>query len=180
MEEAGNIASQRLRLFGCGEVGPARHFGPTLNVVSALDPATRRERIFLGEACDGAGYADLLARFELKRCFFRLVIQAARGMDRFGHPIKRHVAEQFVFGESAFHIAIAVRPVAKFLDNPGGQSRWRIVQTVGYGLRRVALQVSIGSKINVPAVRVVERTLLDVVECVCPARDAAGRIRECN
>ena len=64
------ISRASIRLFSGGEVGPARHFGPLLNVVSALDPAPRRERIFLGEVCDGAGHANPLARFELERRFF--------------------------------------------------------------------------------------------------------------
>jgi len=30
-------------------------------------------------------------------------------MDGLGHPIEGHIGEQFVFAESAFHVAVAVR-----------------------------------------------------------------------
>ena len=82
-------------------------------------------------------------------------------MDGLRHPIERHVGQQFIFAETALHVAITVRPVAKFLDDPGGQRGGRIVQTVGRGLGRVALQVGVGPKIGVPAIGVVQEALLD-------------------
>ena len=100
-------------------------------------------------------------------------------MDRLGHPIKRDVIEQFILGEAAFHVAVAVGPVTKFLDDPRSQRRRRIVQTVGRGLRRVALQVSVGPKVNVPAIRGFEERCSTSSSCG-PDPNAAGRIRECS
>ena len=53
-----------------------------------------------------------------------------------GHPVKSYVREQFVFGEFLFDIAIAVSPIAEFLDDPRGQSYRRIIQGIGKRLRR--------------------------------------------
>src|ERR1700730_1638887 len=85
-------------------------------------------------------------------------------MDRLGHPVEGYVAEQFVFAEPAFHLPIAVRPVTKFLYDPGRQRGRGIVQSVGHGQWRGSLQMCIGSTFIVPAVGVLQKSLLDFVK----------------
>ena len=140
-----------------------RHFGPALNVVSTFNPAPWRERRFFGETCDRAGHTHVVVLLELKGHLFRLIVEAAGGVDGFGHPVEGYVAQQLVRAEAAFHLPTAVGPVTKFFYDPGGERYWRIVQAVGSGLRRVSLQVRIGTPVNVPAIRVIEELLLDVV-----------------
>src|SRR5437667_4087957 len=140
-----------------------RHFGPALNVVSTFNPAPWRERRFFGETCDRAGYTHVVVLLELKGHLFRLIVQAAGGVNGFGHPVEGYVAQQLVLAEATFHVAITVCPVPKFFDDPGGKRDWRVIQAVGSGLGRVSLQVRIGAPVNVPAVRVIEKLLPAVV-----------------
>src|ERR1700730_1379885 len=85
-------------------------------------------------------------------------------MDRLGHPVEGYIAEQCVFAEAAFHVPIAVRPVTKFLYNPGRQRGRGIVQAVGRGQWCGSLQVCVGSTFIVPAVGVLQKSLLDMVK----------------
>src|ERR1700680_5127859 len=94
LEETGDVPSQQLGLFSSGKVGSARHFGPVLKVVPALDPGPGRKRRLLGEVCDSARWVNLFALLEVERRFLRLVVKATGRMDGLRHPIERHIAEQ--------------------------------------------------------------------------------------
>ena len=108
--------------------------------------------------------AGLVIRHTLAAGRIAELATTAGGMDGLGHPVESDVAEQFIFAETAFHIAITVCPVAKFLHDPGGKPDRRIIQAVSRSLRRVSLQVRVGATVDVPAVRVVEELPLNVVE----------------
>ena len=129
-----------------------------------------RERRFFREVCDRTRHAYLFTRLKVQRRQLRLVIKTTGRMDCLSHPIERHIAEQLVFAETALDLAIAVGPVAEFLNDPGGKRRGRIVQTVGRGLGSIALHVGVGARVNVPAVGIIQKLLLNVGQLVPGSR----------
>jgi len=50
-----------------------------------------------------------------------------------------HVGEELIFGKPALDVALAVAPLVKFLQNPGEEANWRVVEAVAEGLRFGAL-----------------------------------------
>src|SRR5712691_10791547 len=129
-KERANVFCQQFRLFRKGELPSARHVSPVLNVVSALDPATRRKRFLFWKMGDCAGNMNEIAPSKVKRRLSAFIIQTKRRVDRPRHPVERHVGQKFIPRESAIKVAIAVGPVAELLEYPCGQGCGRVVQTI--------------------------------------------------
>ena len=140
-KEVANVFRQQFRFFGRGEMSPARHVRPALHVVATLDPRSGRKWGLPGKEGDRTGHANLFTLLKMQRRVLAFEVQTAGGMDRLGHPVERHIAQQLIFGKSALHVSAAVRPVAEFLHDPGGQGRRRVIQTVGSGQRRGSLEM---------------------------------------
>src|SRR5215467_10384924 len=79
----------------------------------------------------------------MKRSLSSFEIQAARRVDRFCHPVKRHIREQLVPCKTLFEITVAIGPIAKFFENPGSQRSRRVIQSVSQCQRRGELKMRI-------------------------------------
>src|SRR5262249_53252 len=69
-----------------------------------------------------------------------LVVVAGRSAKSLRHPVQGDRRQQFVLGETLFHVPVAVAPRAAFFQDPGAQTHRRIVESVGQGLRLWGLQ----------------------------------------
>src|SRR5215469_18912358 len=77
-KECSNILSEKLGFLGSGEVASARHLGPTLHIVPAFDPGTRREWFLFGKADNRARHLHEVIRPEIKWRSGSFVVQTKR------------------------------------------------------------------------------------------------------
>jgi hypothetical protein len=90
-KECAKICGQELRFFCGREMAAARHFGPMLQVIPALDPDPRRKRQFFRKMGDARGHVDKFPCSELQRHFSALGIQAERRVNRLRHPVECYI-----------------------------------------------------------------------------------------
>jgi hypothetical protein len=107
----------------------------------------------VGEDRDAAGNLDA-AGVLVHRDLRRVVVETERRADRLRQPVDHDVRQQFILGEAAFDVAVAVAPGPKLFDDPRRQSDRRVVQRVGQGLRLRTLHQRVGALRGAPAVDV--------------------------
>jgi hypothetical protein len=90
-KEGAQIFGQELRFFSGRKMAAARHFGPMLHIVPALDPDSRRERQFFGKMGNSGGRVDEFPFPELQRRFSAFKIQAERRVNRLRHPVEGYI-----------------------------------------------------------------------------------------
>src|ERR1700730_4570841 len=77
-ERQADILHQQFRLFERSEMAPTGHFRPVLDIVSALDPALGRQRVFpFRKTRNSARDCDVITFLEVKRGAVILVIEPA-------------------------------------------------------------------------------------------------------
>src|SRR5262249_27648461 len=119
----------------------ARLLAPVRHVVVLLHPAAGHLRDLAGEHRDPPGDLDEATPIRRPPDLARLVVEARRGRDRVRDPVERDVGEELVLGEAALDVAVAVRPSAEFLDDPGRQPDRRVLEAVADRLRLRALDL---------------------------------------
>src|ERR1035441_5004224 len=135
----------------------SRHFCPALNVEKSLRPFPRcRNNIFWEHGERGwhsrraSPLLDLLRDPCHRAGIGEVIIGQKRRIDRPRHPIDHDICEQFVLGESLFHVTATIAPLAEFLDHPCREPGRRIVQPVSQTLGTCALNHGVGSSLLLP------------------------------
>src|SRR5262245_61710507 len=123
----------------------ARHFGPALDIEGSLAPLLGRSADLLREGGHGRWCDNALALLQGPWLAQSLIVQSGGRIDGLGDPIKRYRREQFILGESALDLAVAITPGPVLFDDPGRQPGWRVIEPKGQRLRFSALDVGIAS-----------------------------------
>src|SRR4029453_19208942 len=121
------VLGQQLWLLKRRKMATPGHQRPLFEVIEAFGPLPWRLADLLWKARHGTGHIDALPGLENPRVVLVLVVQPGGRVDRLSHPVDGDGGEQLVFGEASFPPPAAVAPGTPLLDNPGGQSRWRVV-----------------------------------------------------
>jgi len=90
-KEGAQIFRQKVRFFRGREMAAARHFGPMLHIIPALDPDLRRERQFFGKMGNTSGRVDEFPFPEMQRSFSAFKIHAERRVNRLRHPVECYI-----------------------------------------------------------------------------------------
>jgi hypothetical protein len=126
------------------------HHRPLLEVVEALGSLLRWLADLTRKAGHSTGHIDALPGQEHPGLVLVLVVQPGRRVDGLRDPVDGDGGEQLVLDEASFHLPTAVAPGPPFLDNPGGQAGWGVIQSVGQGLGFGALDMGIATLFQLP------------------------------
>src|SRR5712691_7148142 len=153
-EESTDVINQELWLLESCEVPTPWHVMPITDVVTALGPLTRHDEVFLARKhSDARGRLDSLPESKWVGCWVvsLFVVPAHGSVDRFRYPVEGDGRQQFILCEPAFDVAMAIAPSAKLFDNPGGEARRRISETVRESLGTSGLYLCVCALLLLPA-----------------------------
>src|SRR5262249_57525309 len=94
-----------------------------------------------------------------------------RRADRAGEPVETNIREHLIARQRPLDVAVAIRPGAEFLDDPGGEAGGRVVEGEAQRVRLRALNPLIAGLFVEPALELVkDGFLLAVSRPPPPAR----------
>src|ERR1700687_2372905 len=109
----------------------ALHWCAPLDVIQALSPLARCiscEGVLRCEVGDGSGRADEVFRSKRNPVPTVIEIVANRARNRSSDPVQSQERQQKITWNAPFEAAMTVTPRSPFLNNPCGQSGWRVVE----------------------------------------------------
>jgi hypothetical protein len=132
-EKLAQRLGNQVRLLQENEVPAAPKVDPTSDI--AIDPL----QIFawgpfnlLGGACDSCRNLNAVLCSPGPRRVIPFVVEPIRGIDRLGDPVDHHIRQKLVSGEMPVQVSSWwISPHIPFLDDPGGQSCGRIIESIG-------------------------------------------------
>src|SRR5262249_12460220 len=160
-EERLHVLRQRLRLLHRGEMAAAGEDGPAAQIHERLlGDRARWTHHFLGEG----GVADRGRRRPLDRHGptppLAEIIGIERRANRAGEPVETNIREHLIARQRPLDVAVAIRPGAEFLDDPGGEAGGRVVEGEAQRLRLRALNPLIAGLFVEPALELVKEGFL--------------------
>jgi hypothetical protein len=100
-KEGEYVGRQQFWFLCSRKMAAARHFRPTLNVVAALNPLSRRDVDLPGKASDCAGRTHKFTFCKVKRRLSAFVVHAERRGNCLSHPVESDISQQFIPGKAA-------------------------------------------------------------------------------
>src|SRR5579862_2948364 len=92
-KELPQVSRQQLGFLRRSEVTTPRHVRPSLHVISALHPRTRRKQDLLRESSNRTRDRHALTLAQLQRGLTPLIVKSEGRRDGLCHPIERHVGK---------------------------------------------------------------------------------------
>src|SRR5215510_13138293 len=129
-KESTHVHRQRLRLLQGGEVAPAGHRRPPLDVQDLLGHRAWGPHALPRKVEIGRWHVDARAGGHGPVAVTGRIVGPEGGVDGAGGPVEHHSRQQLVLGKAPLDLPTAIAPTPELLDDPGGQADGGVGQTV--------------------------------------------------